>query len=92
MSGIKQQDKAITLLINNTENNNTNENFIYLALESTLPTLQDKQLKYRANYLFWRIFPHLELVRAHVSFKWVLSCHKEEEASGPDCDPLTYIG
>lgn len=47
MSGIKQQDKAITLLINNTENNNTNENFIYLALESTLPTLQDKQLKYR---------------------------------------------
>lgn len=52
MSGIKQQDKAITLLINNTENNNTNENFIYLTLESTLPTLQDKQLKYRANYLF----------------------------------------
>lgn len=58
MSGIKQQDKAITLLINNTENNNTNENFIYLALESTLPTLQDKQLKYRANY-FFEEFSHI---------------------------------
>lgn len=51
MSGIKHQDRAITLLINNTENNNTNENFIYLALQSTLPTLQDQQLMYGANYL-----------------------------------------
>lgn len=49
--GIKHQDRAIILLIINTENNNTNENFIYLALQSTLPTLQDQQLQYRADDL-----------------------------------------